>query len=94
MIMAQKTTELTMFILPSCPHCKLALSCLSELQKDERYRSIRVHQIDESREPKTAEQYDYYFVPSFFLGDVKLFEGHMEMEDVKGVLSTALKAAG
>ena len=29
---------------------------------------------------------DYYYVPTFFYGDNKLFEGAMEYEDVKKVL--------
>ena len=86
--------ELTMFLLPGCPHCRLALACLERLLQEPRYRDIRVRRVDESKEKELAARYDYYFVPTFFLGDVKLFEGHMELEDVKGVLEAALTAGG
>ena len=83
--------KLTLFYLPSCPHCRLAIKCLEELcSKDPAYASIPVERIDESVNKKLASQYDYWYVPCFYLGQRKLFEGHMEKEDVRRVLDEAL----
>lgn len=83
--------ELTLFYLPSCPHCKLAIRLLDELQKENpEYAKISVKRIDESREKALAESYDYWYVPSFWLGGEKLHEGHAERADVKRVLDAAL----
>lgn len=31
-------------------------------------------QIDETRHPEEAKKYDYYYVPTFFKGDEKVYE--------------------
>lgn len=84
-------TKLKMFELKNCPHCHLAHSLLSELLKEEKYSAIQMEYIDEEQEAELADQYDYYYVPSFFVGDCKLAEGHVEEEDVRRVLDEALK---
>ena len=94
--------ELVLFYLPHCPHCKLAIRCLEQLQKeDPAYGAIPIRWIDESREKALAESYDYWYVPSFWLNGQKLHEGHAEMADVRAVLEAAMtqgatteKAAG
>ena len=86
---------LTLFYLPHCPHCRLALKCLEELKaEDAAYAAISISMIDEGKEKDFANQFDYYYVPTFYLGDKKLFEGHMEKADVKAVLDRALAAIG
>ena len=37
-------------------------------------------------------KYNYYYVPSYFIGDTKLFEGHAEKADVEKVFKAALEA--
>lgn len=86
---------LTLFYLPHCPHCRLALKCLDELKaENEAYASIRISMVDEAKEKDFANQFDYYYVPTFYLGEDKLFEGHMEKADVKAVLDKALSSIG
>ena len=83
--------SITLFYLPSCPHCKLALKCLDELKKeDARYAAVEIELVDESREKARAASYDYWYVPCFFLGKEKLHEGHADKEDVRAVLERAL----
>ena len=85
--------ELTMFMLPNCPHCKLALKFAEELiAENPEYGKIPVKMIDENKESALADKYDYYYVPSYFIGDTKLFEGHAEKADVEKVFKAALEA--
>ena len=85
--------KLTLFYLPSCPHCKLALQCLKELkQEDPAYEQVEIDLIDESRNKALADSYDYWYVPCFFDGRTKLHEGHAEKSDVKTVLDYACGA--
>lgn len=93
--------EMLLFYLPNCPHCKLAMRSLEQLQKENAaYKTIPIRKIDESREKALAASYDYWYVPSFWLNGQKLYEGHAEMADVRAVLEAALaqqteeKAAG
>jgi thioredoxin 1 len=85
--------KLTMFYLPSCPHCRLAFKFIEELrQEDTKYADIEIERIDESEQTALADSYDYYYVPCFYLGRDKLHEGHAEKSDVRRVFDKALEA--
>ncbi len=83
--------ELTLFMLPKCPHCKLAFKFHEELMAEHpEYQNIKINMIDESIEVEMANSYDYYYVPCYFVGKEKLFEGHVEKEDVEAVFKKFL----
>lgn len=83
--------HLTMFYLPHCPHCRLALNCIDELKRENaRYADVTIDLVDESKARSLADDYDYWYVPCFFLGREKLHEGHAEKGDVRAVLERAL----
>ncbi len=85
--------EITLFTLKNCPHCLLAKTLLARLRaEDARYAALSIREIDEREQKALADSYDYYFVPSFFVGRKKLFEGHAEYDDVKRALDAALEA--
>lgn len=72
-----------------CPHCQLALSILEKLRKEEEYKDLDIEFINEKEDPEYADQFDYYYVPTFYVDDTKVHEGHAEFEDVKKVLDLA-----
>lgn len=79
------------FYLKGCPYCRKAddyIASLCRLNPD--YANISIERIEESEQAATAAQYDYYYVPTFFVEDVKLHEGVATLEKVKAVLDTAL----
>lgn len=82
--------ELTMFELINCPFCIRARSYLAELLQEDAYKDITVRFIDEAKNRALAAQYDYYLVPTFYKGQIKLLEGRMSKDDVKRVLDQAL----
>jgi len=85
--------KLTLFILETCPYCIRARKYLNELQLDNpAYQAIEIETIDERKQRSLANSYDYYLVPTFYLGKTKLFEGIMTKEEVKKVLDQALNA--
>ena len=47
--------------------------------------------IDEKKEPEVADKYDYYYVPTFFVGSEKIAEGVPTEEGVEKAFSTAYK---
>lgn len=84
--------KITMFYFQSCPYCQKALKLLDELKAENaQYAAIEIEMIDEKKNPAIAEQYDYYYVPTFFVGEQKLHEGAADKEKVKAVLDAALK---
>jgi glutaredoxin len=72
--------EITMFYLDDCGYCHKAHRALEELyEKNPEYRKIPITKIEESRQPEVADRYDYWAVPTFFVGDRKVFEAHIGM---------------
>ncbi|MEI6101271.1 MAG: glutaredoxin, partial [Eubacteriales bacterium] len=79
--------ELTYFRLSYCPHCRRANDYLEELKKENpEYCQIPIKIIDEERDRKTADKFDYWYVPCFFMGDKKLHEGTATKQDIRDVL--------
>lgn len=72
-----------------CPHCQLALRLLDQLLAEDKYKGIEIEKINEKEHPEIADQYDYYYVPTFYVDGEKVHEGHAEMEDVRKVLDLA-----
>jgi glutaredoxin len=81
---------LTLFYLKFCPYCVKVNTYIEELMLEERYKDIQINRINEGKDAEIANQYDYYLVPTFYLGQTKLFEGAMTLEDVRHVFETAL----
>ena len=82
--------ELTLFYFPQCPHCQRALKYQEELFAEHpEYRAVPLRMINERQETALAEQYDYWYVPTYFLGDEKLCEGVKD----KALIEAAFKRA-
>mgnify|MGYP001148664414 CR=1 FL=1 len=76
--------DVLMFILPGCPHCRYALEAQEELLRAHpEWRDIPLRIVDESQERAFADAHDYYYVPTWYVGGEKVFEGHAEPEDVE-----------
>ena len=81
----------TMFITSWCPYCKQALSLMDTLKKeDPKYSDIDIKVIDEELEPEISKKYDYYYVPTYYVDDVKLHEGVPSKDIIKAVFEEAL----
>ncbi len=67
--------RLTVFYLEDCPYCKKAMEAVKKLQAENpEYGRIGMEWIEESRSPEIAEKYDYYYFPSVYCGERKLYE--------------------
>jgi len=84
--------ELKLFVLINCPYCQQAFKYIEELQKGEKYQNIKYQLIDERKEKALADSYDYYYVPSFYLDDVKVHEGIVSKEQVKAIFDQVLNS--
>ena len=81
-----------MFITDWCPYCKQAFSLIKELQNENpNYKDIEVKIIDEERQPEIAKQYDYYYVPTFYVDGVKVHEGVPSKDIIRQVFEKACK---
>ena len=67
--------KLTIFYLEGCPYCRRAAEAVRELQaEDPSLEAVGIEWIEETVHPEIADLYDYYRVPSIYLGDEKLYE--------------------
>ena len=72
------------------PHCKRALAWMEELvSENPEYLELQVQIIDEEKEPIIAKKYDYYYVPTYYVGETKIHEGVPSKEIIKSVFEKA-----
>ena len=84
--------KITLFMFESCPHCQYALDLQDELKREHpEYARIPFEMIDELLEPELADRFDYYWVPTYYVGGKKVHEGHAEKKDIERVYKLAMK---
>ena len=82
-----------MFTMESCPFCKQAHRWMDELFEEyPQYRQIPLDIVDEVEQPEFADQFDYYYVPTYYVGDEKVHEGAATKDGIRQVFETALLA--
>jgi glutaredoxin len=87
-------SKLTVFILRNCPFCKRALQYITELKKENpEFKNIKLDIIDEEERKELADSYDYYYVPTFYMGKEKLHEGAIYKKEVSALLQRVLLRA-
>ena len=65
------------FRLECCPYCVQAMKAVKELAaEDEKYSGIGIEWVEENEHPEISAKYDYYYVPTFFVEGVKVYEAH------------------
>ncbi len=68
--------KIKMFIMETCPHCANARKFMDKLFEERpEYRELEIEIIDETKHPDIANQYDYYYVPTYYLEGEKFHEG-------------------
>lgn len=84
--------KIMLFVTEWCPHCKNARRFISELLIERPdFAEITLRIIDEEREKALAESHDYYYVPTFYVDDVKVHEGAVNKDAVRCVFEKALE---
>lgn len=79
-----------MFIQKSCPFCKQALTWMEDIKSENpEYDKVEVNIIDELEQPELANQYDYYYVPTYYVDGTKVHEGAASRDIVKEVFEKA-----
>ena len=84
--------KVTMFTMAGCPYCRAAHRWMEELMQEyPEYNDIELEIIDETEHPDIADRYDYYYVPTYYVGRDKVHEGVATKEKVHRVLERALR---
>ena len=83
--------KITYFYLKTCPYCRQADRLLEEARaKRPELAQVEIEKIEETERPDIADQYEYYYVPCFYLGKEKLLEGVPTYAAVEKALERAL----
>ncbi|MBO5874919.1 MAG: thioredoxin family protein [Alistipes sp.] len=81
-----------LFYLRECPFCKKALRYIDELKaKYPELRGVEIELIEESEQADLANKYDYHYVPTFYINEIKVHEGGIYEDEVEQILRKALK---
>ncbi len=80
-----------LFYQRQCPFCKKALRYIDEVrERVPELRAVEIEMIEETEQPEFADRFDYYYVPTFYVGGEKVHEGGIYAEEVESVLRKAL----
>ena len=88
--------KVTFFYLPGCPYCKNANKAIEELvQENPAYGDVAFERINELDPPDGISGYNYYYVPSMFIGKEKIYEANPAQgyEDIKESVRAVLERA-
>ena len=88
--------KITMFHIEECRYCDFAKQAIKELRaEDSAYEKVEIEMINENEHPEIIENYDYWSVPSLFIGREKIFEAALFMpyETVKAGVKLAFDRA-
>jgi len=86
-----------LFHFEACPYCRDAKKWMRELMEEyPELAKVKVEMIDEKLEPEKVDAFikaghSYYYVPTFYVDDVKAHEGAASKDIVERVLRSALE---
>ncbi len=83
--------DVKLFMFEGCPHCRRAREMLDEIFAEHpEYARVPFTVIDERIHPEIAERFDYYYVPTFYVGAEKIMEGVPEKAAIERAFAKAL----
>lgn len=79
------------FYMEGCPFCRQTERWMEEVVREHpEYAAVEVRRVEERRERGFANGFDYYFVPTYYVGGVKAHEGVATKAIVESVYQKAL----
>lgn len=88
--------KLTFIYLKGCPYCMKAMKAFDALlSTNEEYKKVEIDAVEEGENPDRIATLDYYHVPTYYIGDEKLFEASPgdSYEVIEAATKKALEAA-
>ena len=80
-----------LFYQKNCPYCRKAMGYIADLKtKYSELGGVDIEMIEENESPEITDQYDYFYVPTFYVDDVKVHEGEITADEVEEILRRAL----
>ena len=84
--------KIMLFTLSYCGFCQRAMQYVRECKTEfPEYKQLDIEIIDESEQKELARTYQYYYVPTFYIGLEKVHEGPVSRQQVDQILRRALE---
>lgn len=83
--------DVLMFMTTWCPYCKRAFAMIDEVRRENQdYKDVEIVMIDEDKDRKYANKFDYYRVPTFYVDGEKVHEGVASIDTIRKVFELAV----
>lgn len=83
--------KVKIFYQERCPFCIKAFEYIRQLTAENpEFAKIDISTVDELKEPDYADKFDYYYVPTFYIGSRKVHEGGIYKEEVRRLLQSVI----
>jgi len=85
--------KIVCFHLEGCPYCHKAIKAFKELQAENAaWKNISVEWVEEETQtPSELKNFDYYYVPTIYVGEEKIYEAS-PADDYNKIKSEVRKA--
>ncbi|MBT3320066.1 MAG: glutaredoxin [Clostridia bacterium] len=82
--------QVILFIIKSCPYCIMANKFMKQIFKENpQFKDVPLRIVDENEQKDIADQYNYYYVPTYYVDGVRMHEGVPTKEKVEAVFKAA-----
>lgn len=81
------------FFIDGCPYCRNARKALADLiAENPDYGKAEIEWVNEEMQPERTKGFDYYYVPTFFIGEQKVYEASPgdDYEKIRGNIKRGL----
>lgn len=88
--------KITWFYMNGCPYCRNAQKAYDVLVKEHpEFQNIEIRKVNENEEVAFANAHDYYYVPTLYVGNEKVYEADPSQgyDEIREHVEEALKAA-
>ena len=89
--------KIVCFYLKGCPYCQKAVKAFKELQvENSAWKNISVEWVEEETQtPAELKNFDYYYVPTIYVGEEKIYEANPadDYAKIKSEVKKALELA-
>ena len=88
--------KITYFYMVGCPYCRNANIAIDELIKEHpEYADVKIERIDENDWPAGMMGYNYYYVPTMFVGNEKVYEAQpgQQYDEIKAAVKKVFEKA-
>lgn len=83
--------QVTLIARSNGAFCRRTLQYMRELQRQPRFRGVRVQVLYVDSDTSELEQFDYYYLPAIYLGERRMVHGVCTRQEIYNIFLAAIK---